>query len=253
MLSLEYIPQGLEADKNLLTSWLACLWADFVIIPDSPKGKPTPEACMAALGLRDSFDVRMIPSIAASGRRVERVESLLLGLKYAGFDAVAVIGGDRRAQGDLDGGAMAKIAKEILGKESLVVCGSSLILDTEAKKSLEKKIANGARIIISQPAFCPQAAERFLAEFEAVAKGSGAMGMVGFFPIYDGTLCAKIQADSLGFDIPSSYQKAIAYDALKANHTLFTQLSKLCPNLHLSGAKNTFVSDLIHSLAPRSL
>ncbi|PAF47650.1 hypothetical protein BKH41_07070 [Helicobacter sp. 12S02232-10] len=161
MLSLEYIPKHQERDYAILSDWFKKFQADFLIIPDSPKMRPTPEACIVSVLFGKGLGVDVIPSIAASGRREERVESLLLGLKYAGIKKVAVVGGDYRKAEELNGSQMAKKAKEILGAESFIVCGSHLVLDKANKKLLESKITNGAEMIISQPAFDIWSAQNF--------------------------------------------------------------------------------------------
>ncbi|PAF42798.1 hypothetical protein [Helicobacter sp. 11S02596-1] len=253
MLSLEYIPKDKENDMTILQDWLKHLKVDFLIVPDSPKLKPTPEACLISTIWGDRLGVDVIASIAGSGRREERIESLLLGLRYAGIHKVAVVGGDKRQNGELGGWQLAKKAKEILGEKSFIICGSGLNLDKENKKSLENKIANGAKMIISQPAFDPKSAQKFLKSFEEVAKGSGVKVAMGFFPIYESSLCQKILTDNLGFDIPDSYRQNLCKDPFGTNLKLYGDLESMGCNIHLCGAKNAFIGDFIASMSGREI
>lgn len=247
MLGLEYIPKQQDTDISTLSKWINLNRPDFLIIPDSPNSRPTPEACMISLLWREKLGVDVIASIAGSGRRQERIESLLMGLLYAQISKVAVVGGDARDTGNLSGIEMIKKAKEILGASSTIISGSKAVLDFGEKEKLKAKLENGADIIITQPIFEREVAQRFLDDFDGIAKESKALAMINFFPIYDVSFCDKLKSANLGFDIPSSYKSNIQNNAIKANLALYKELSSLGASVHISGAKNSFLESFFSS------
>ncbi|PAF41981.1 methylenetetrahydrofolate reductase [Helicobacter sp. 11S03491-1] len=248
MLSMEFIPKQKDQDFEMIAKWLDKIHLDFIIIPDSPNLKSTPEASIVALIFEKKLGIQFIPSIAGSGRREERIESLLLGLKYSNIFNVAVVGGDCSGMGEIDGVGLAKKAKNILGEESLIICGSKGTIDLANKKNLEAKISNGANLIITQPIFHPKTAQKFLKDFEDVAKGSKVEAMIGFFPIYEERFCIQIRENNLGFDIPLGYQKDIAKNPFESNLKLYEEMKAICPHIHISGAKNNFLNNFISFL-----
>lgn len=248
MLGLEYIPRQQDTDISTLSKWTKLIKPDFLIIPDSPNSRPTPEACMISVLWREKLGVEVISSIAGSGRRQERIESLLMGLVYAQISKVAVVGGDSPHTGDLSGVEMIKKAKDILGPASTVISGSKAILDTHEKEKLKAKLGNGADIIITQPIFEREVAQRFLDDFDKIAPESKALAMINFFPIYDVSFCDRLKCANLGFDIPISYKSNIQTNAIKANLTLYEELCSLGASLHISGGKNSFLGSFFDSL-----
>lgn len=247
MLGLEYIPKQQDIDIYTLSKWTKLIKPDFIIIPDSPNSKPTPEACMISLLWKEKLGIEMIASIAGSGRRKERIESLLMGLLYAQISKVAVVGGDSPQTGDLSGIEMIKKAKDILGASSTIISGSKVVLDFGEKEKLRAKLENGADIIITQPIFEREVAQRFLDDFDEIAKESKALAMINFFPIYDVAFCDRLESANLGFNIPSSYKSNIQTNAIKANQTLYEELHSLDVSLHISGAKNSFLENFFSS------
>lgn len=253
MLSLEYLPTQFENDLITLDWWFEAMKMDFVILPDSPNLKASPEAVVANILLKTSLNKRVIASIAGSGRRKERVESLLLALKYASISEIALVGGDDRRDGELSGVAMAQIASSILGKNCFIISGSKTTLDKVSKANLEAKIDNGVKYIITQPIFDLKQAQTFLDDFEALTKGVEVNVALGFFPIYEAQICKKINANDLGFKIPKDYEEKIAFDPFKTNLSLFTALNEISSNIHISGAKNNFLNRFITDFSKKSL
>lgn len=248
MLSLEYIPKQKDTDIQIISKWITKQKPDFIILPDSPNSKPTPEACMLSKLWNDQLQIDIIPSIAGSGRRKERVESLLMGLLYIQISKVALIGGDLPSKENLNGVEMIKKAKEILGVHSTVISGSKAILDTHEKEKLKAKLENGVDIIISQPIFELKIAQNFLDDFEKISQGRKAKAMINFFPIYEVQFCKKLAQNNLGFEIPISYMQNIDNDPIKANLKLYEEFNSLTQNIHISGAKNSFLEVFFTSL-----
>lgn len=248
MLSLEYIPKQKDTDIQIISKWIAKQKPDFIILPDSPNSKPTPEACMLSKLWNDQLQIDIIPSIAGSGRRKERVESLLMGLLYIQISKVALIGGDLPSKENLNGVEMIKKAKEILGTTSTVISGSKAILDTHEKEKLKAKLENGVDIIISQPIFELKVAQNFLDDFEKISQGRKAKAMINFFPIYEVQFCKKLAQNNLGFEIPINYMQNIDNDPIKANLKLYEEFNSLTQNIHISGAKSSFLEVFFTSL-----
>lgn len=248
MIGLEYIPKQQDADISILLQWIELIKPDFILIPDSPNSKPTPEACVLSSLWSNQLQIDIIPSIAGSGRRKERVESLLMGLLYAQISKVAVIGGDSPTEENLSGVQMIKKAKEILGTHSTIISGSKAVLDTYEKEKLKAKLENGADIIITQPIFELKVAQRFLDDFTQIASGSRALAMINFFPIYDVSFCDRLEGANLGFHIPSNYKSNIKANSTKTNLALYQELYSLGAPLHISAGKNKFLEDFLNSL-----
>lgn len=251
MLSLEYIPRQKDADIQIISKWIDKQKPDFIILPDSPNLKPTPEACMISKLWNNQLQIDVIPSIAGSGRRKERVESLLMGLLYLQISKVALIGGDLPSEENLSGSQMIKKAKEILGTHSTIISGSKAILDTHEKEKLKTKLENGADIIISQPIFELKIAQKFLDDFETISQGSKAKAMINFFPIYEVQFCKILTQNNLGFEIPISYIQSIEDNPIKGNLKLYEELGSLTQNIHISGAKNSFLEIFFGNLKAR--
>lgn len=197
---------------------------------------------------RDELQIDVIPSIAGSGRRRERVESLLMGLLYMGISKVALIGGDLPSETNLNGIQMIKIAKEILGAGSTLISGSRAILDEREKEKLKAKLENGADIIISQPIFELRVAQQFLDDFDKISQGNKAKAMINFFPIYEVPFCEKLMQNNLGFEIPTSYIKSVEDDPIRANVRLYEDFISIAKDIHISGGKNSFLEVFFSSL-----
>ncbi|PAF54430.1 hypothetical protein BKH42_00510 [Helicobacter sp. 13S00482-2] len=243
MIGLEYIPKQKEMDLELISNWIDKIKPDFILIPDSPNSRPTPESCIISMLWKQRLAIDVIGTIAGSGRRKDRIESTLLALKYLQVNKVALIGGDSPSIGDLNGIELIKKAKDILGEDSVIISGSKAILDTEEKHKLKTKIEAGANIIISQPIFEPKIAQKFLDDFETIAKGSNAMGMISFFPIYESAFCKKIINNNLGFEIPQAYIDEIKNNPIKTNIKLYEELCSIGADIHISGGKNSFLQE----------
>lgn len=245
MLSLEYLPIHFKYDLATLNWWFETMGADFVILPDSPNLKASAEAVVVNILLKTRLNKRTIASIAGSGRRKERVESLLLALQYASISEIALVGGDERRSDELSGATMARMASSILGENCFIISGSTTTLDSASQANLESKINNGVKFIITQPIFSLAEAEGFLRAFEAVTRGSGVGVALGFFPIYEVGICKKINANNLGFKISPDYEEKISKDPYKTNFDLFKDLREISANVHLSVAKNSFLNQFI--------
>ncbi|MDO7253174.1 methylenetetrahydrofolate reductase [Helicobacter cappadocius] len=249
MIGLEYIPKQKDTDIKIISKWIDKIKPDFIILPDSPNLKPTPEASVLAPLWSKELKLDVIASIAGSGRREERVESLLKSLAYLQVKKVALIGGDCPIEGNLSGIQMIKKAKEILGQECVVISGSKAMLDTQEKVKLQAKIENGANIIITQPIFELKTAQKFLDDFEKISQGSKAKAMINFFPIYESGFCERLMQNNLGFEIPMSYLQNIRDNPIKANLKLYEAFVSLGENIHISGAKNIFLQEFFDNLS----
>lgn len=247
MLSLEYLPQSLDCDIDNINKIYQKIKPDFLLLPDSPKSIPSPESLLIGVFLKQKLNIEIIPSIVGSGRDEVRIKSLLLAFRYFDFKNLAVVGGDNRKEGEKNGIEMISLVKETLGKDSYIISGCSPVWNEKTKENIEKKIENGADLIITQPIFDLKGAEAILKGFEQFS--SKARLSLNFFILSDLKMCNVINKASLGFFIPKSHQKQIDKDFIKANINLYLEFKKLSPYIHISAPNNKILWNILDHIS----
>ena len=207
MFGVEFLPQNLASDVALLDS----MWKrakrylhktlDFVLVPASPRKKASVEALLGAYMLRQRMPhIQFVPTLSGGGCVGEagkiRLKAELLGVQYAGFDTIALIGGE---DGGINGIELISLAREILGEKVRIISGSGTLTDKASRERLEKKLKAGADKIITQPLFSAQEAQVFLQHFESIAQSGG----------YEVESVRRINEANLGFKIPQAYIDAM--------------------------------------------
>ena len=219
MFGVEFLPQNLASDVALLDS----MWKrakrylhktlDFVLVPASPRKKASVEALLGAYMLRQRMPhIQFVPTLSGGGCVGEagkiRLKAELLGVQYAGFDTIALIGGE---DGGINGIELISLAREILGEKVRIISGSGTLTDKASRERLEKKLKAGADKIITQPLFSAQEAQVFLQHFESIAQSGGyeVEAFIGVFGIFHLESVRRINEANLGFKIPQAYIDAM--------------------------------------------
>ena len=267
MIGIEFLPRDVECDVAELGSFMSAIEAGlgvgapveaeavranarlqtggrYVIIPSNPRNRASVSSLIAAQILRERLEraggvlaqCEVVPTISGAGlcgeQGLARLTSELLGVKYAGFGSVAIIGGESGASvrgvevvrggdkgvrgvevahGAINGIEGIALARQILGGGVKIISGSSVEVGQEAAlKRLEAKLAAGADHIITQPLFSQQRARAFMSEFERVraACGSAARASLNIFGIFEENVARKINRARLGFRVEEAYMKA---------------------------------------------
>lgn len=199
MKGLEFaLSENFADDIKVLEEFLGILKIDFILIPDSPLGKPSISSVVGAAMISNALGIQTIATLNGSGKSEESVLSLLKAVKYAKLGGIASVSGDL-PKGGLSAIEILKIAQNF--EFDFKICTLS---------DLENKIQNGATHAITQPIFDPN--------FSFYLKSIPILP--NLMPIFSHSTFVKIEKNKaiLGFDIPNFFQKD--QDLFKANQKL---------------------------------
>lgn len=226
MFGFEFVPMDLRHDRESLRIMIENarvhlgMQVDYVLIPSNPRGKVRVDSLLGAYALSSCIefdDVEFVPTIKAVGGDreggLDQIRSQILAVGYAGFDSVALIGGDGSdgQLGGFGGVELIALAREMLGGSVCLISGSEIVLDDLSIARLESKIKAGVDRIITQPVFGRAEAEEFLKKFEKLkgkyqSKVEVSLGVLG---IFDSRSAIRINEADLGFKIPKHYIETI--------------------------------------------
>lgn len=189
MKGLEFaLSEDFVSDVKILEEFLGILAVDFVLIPDSPLGKPSVSPLVGAEMISSTLGIKTIATLSGKGKSRENILSLLMGVKYAKLSGIACVSGDLLGRG-LSAVEILKIAREF--DFEFKIC---------TMNDLEGKIKNGATHAITQPIFAPS--PFVFSDLISI--------LPNLMPIFSHTTFERVAKNKkiLGFGIPKHYQES---------------------------------------------
>lgn len=188
MKGLEFVlSDDFASDIKVLEEFLEILKVDFVLIPDSPLGKPSVSSIVGAKMISSALGIKTIATLSGSGKSKECIFSLLKGAEYASLSGIACVSGD--------------LSKE--GSSAIEILEISQYFTFEFKictlSDLDNKIKKGATHAITQPIFDTY----FLPPLNPIVV------LPNLMPIFSHATFKEITKNKsiLGFEIPKHYQE----------------------------------------------
>lgn len=256
MFGIEFLPQTISEDMKCLMTMMQGAKkklgqeVEFVLIPTNPRNQASVSSLLGAYALRERFwsmDSRLkdmpqfVPTISGAGQDKIQILSQILGVKYGGFESVALIGGE---SGELGGANLMVLASEILGKEVSFISGSAVeIWEKDIEQKLVKKLQVGVSRIITQPIFEVESARKCVEHFYLlqeklkIQKGQKIESRLslGVFGIFSVESAYRINEARLGFNIPPSYLKALEQGrAEESFESLWQQMQEIAREYDVS-------------------
>lgn len=192
------LSEDFASDIKVLEEFLGILEVDFVLIPDSPLGKPSVSPLVGAEMISSALGIKTIATLSGRGKGRNNILSLLKGVKYAKLSGIACVSGDL-LEGGLNAIEILELAQNF--EFDFKIC---------TMNDLENKVKNGATHIITQPIFTPSS--------------FGVSDLIpilpNLMPIFSQTTFEKVAKNKkiLGFEIPKHYQEN--KDLLQTNREL---------------------------------
>lgn len=213
ILQLKKMYEGMH--KNLDTQ------AQFVIIPHNPRTKTSVDSLLAAYILQQSmpYNLCVIPTLSGVAG-LEEIKAQLLGIQYASFRAVALIGGEsyNNRISAIDGVEIISLARDMLPHTIDIISGIGSLEHKTNQRRLEKKLRAGANHIITQPLFSVQAFKNNVHIFRQICDSLGIKAQIhiGVLGVLDSITAHNINLANLGFSVPKNYINRMG----KENHSM---------------------------------
>ena len=186
---------------------------DIITVSDSPLGHAKADPVICSSRIKREIGIDVLPHICCRDRNINALRSILLGMHSEGIRAVLAVTGDHIAETDrgiikpvfnLDSVRLMELIntlnEDIFSSSPIAIGGA---YDPEKRKMkyslsrLEKKIAGGAKFVLTQPVFSLDAVESI-----ENARSLGIKVLVGIMPLVSFRNAMFMKNEVPGISIP---------------------------------------------------
>jgi 5,10-methylenetetrahydrofolate reductase len=278
LLTLEITPPNLPTIEPVLEELEGSGIVELVdgfTITDSPLSRPRMGAIPAGFRVQSRFQKPAIVTISMRDRNLLGLYGDILGANELGLTNLLLLTGDpvRLAPLPVKGvfeGSSLKLFEIVSNlNRGLDLTGTPLKIPPKPitpfgvtgvsgrglKRKLLRKVERGMEVVISQPVYSVETAEKLLQLVEEVRResGRGLELILGFFPITSLKVAQFLKESVPGVEVPDRFLKELELPTKEAqrergielSRELFRQLQTLHPKLHLMSANRFDLLKLI--------